>query len=91
MTAKYQEGTWLFDFAVGGQEMNLKIERVKKGLNQYDLAVKTKIPQSTISLIENGYRKPTEVQKKAIAKVLKTSIQELFPKHEEGQECAAVG
>ncbi|MGA2332584.1 MAG: helix-turn-helix transcriptional regulator [Syntrophales bacterium] len=59
----------------------MKIERVIKGLTQYDLAAATGIPQSKLSLLENGYATPSEKERKAIAAVLDMNVDELtFPK-----------
>ena len=57
----------------------LKAIRFYKGLRQWDLAIKTGISQTTISLIENGYTKPTERQKEILAAALEESPDELFP------------
>lgn len=56
----------------------IKEKRFFLGLSQYDLALKTKIPQCTISLLERGYVRPKEKEKKAIAKVLNCSVNEIF-------------
>lgn len=58
--------------------MGLREIRFLKGLNQYDLSLKTGISQSRISLIENGYANPKKEEKKKIAKVLHTPVDKLF-------------
>lgn len=51
--------------------MDIKTERKKRLMTQYDLTNKTGIDQSVISLIETGHKKPTEEQMKLIADVFK--------------------
>lgn len=50
--------------------MDIKEARFHAGLSQYDIALKTGIPQSKLSLIENGYVKPLPREKKKLAKAL---------------------
>ena len=59
--------------------MNLRMERILKGFNQYDIALKTGIPQSKISLIERGYLEPKKEEKRKIAKALNLKVSEIFP------------
>ena len=58
---------------------NLKRIRLLQGKTQYDLMLETGIDQGLISLFENSYKKPSESQKKNLAKALKLSKKELFP------------
>lgn len=58
--------------------MTLREARFLKGLNQYDLSLKTGISQSKISLIENGYLNPKEQEKKKIARALRFPVDKLF-------------
>ena len=60
--------------------MNLKVARVIRNLNQYDLAQKTGIFQSVISQIELGYRIPTVEERRKISKALRISQKEIFVK-----------
>ena len=46
---------------------------------QDQLFIETGIPQSIISRIENGYLKPKEAEKKALAKALGVKLDDLFP------------
>jgi transcriptional regulator with XRE-family HTH domain len=39
---------------------DLKVLRVERDLTQYELSSRTSIPQSKLSLIENGLRQPSE-------------------------------
>jgi len=57
--------------------MTLREARFFKRLNQYDIALKTGISQSKISLIEKGYRKPSEIDKSKIARALRFEPQEI--------------
>ena len=59
--------------------MTLREARFHKGLNQWDISVKTGIPQSKLSLIERGYVKPKEHEKKKIAKALSCKVVDIFP------------
>ena len=61
--------------------MTLKEARFFKGLNQWDISVKTGIPQSKLSLIERGYIKPREDEKKKIAKALNCKVTDIFPEN----------
>ena len=58
--------------------MTLKEARFHEGLNQWDLSVKTQIPQSKISIIENGYVIPTAEERKKLAAALGKSESDLF-------------
>lgn len=58
---------------------NLKRTRLLQGKTQYDLMLETGIDQGLISLFENSYKKPNEIQKKNLAEALKLSKKELFP------------
>ena len=59
--------------------MSLKEARFYSGLSQYDVALKTGISQSRISLGERGYIKFKDEEKRKIAKVLRKKFSELFP------------
>ncbi len=55
------------------RNMNLREARFKANqMSQPRLSLKTKISQSTLSLIENGLKLPNEKEVKLIAKALKT-------------------
>ena len=56
----------------------VKKRRLDLEFSQYQLEKLTGINQSKLSLIEAGYRNPTPEEKKKIAKVLRTEVQELF-------------
>lgn len=57
----------------------IKEARFFKGKSQIQLWLKTGIHYSTISRIECGYIKPSEEQKKKMAKVLGVKVDWLFP------------
>ena len=59
--------------------MTLKEARFHKGLNQWDVSIRTGICQTKLSLIERGYIDPKEGEKKRIAKVLGCKVSEVFP------------
>lgn len=62
--------------------MNLKEKRFFKGFNQYDISLKTGIPQSKISLIERGYVNPKPDEKQKIAEALGCRVSEVFAENE---------
>ena len=57
--------------------MTLREARFFKRFNQYDIALKTGISQSKISLIEKGYREASEVDKGKIAGALRLEPHEI--------------
>ena len=61
--------------------MTLREARFFKSLNQWDISVKTGIPQSKLSLIERGYVDPREDEKKKIAKALGCKVTDMFPEN----------
>jgi transcriptional regulator with XRE-family HTH domain len=56
----------------------LRVERVKRGLTQFDFWKMANIPQWRISLIERGLH-PTKEEAMKIAGVLRRKVNELFP------------
>jgi transcriptional regulator with XRE-family HTH domain len=54
---------------------DLKDKRIKEGLTQSQLADEIGIDRSTLSLYENGKRKPSYEVMKQIAKVLKEPME----------------
>lgn len=58
--------------------LNIKAERIRKGLTQFDLAEKINISESSISLIERGIQTPSVFVVYDIAKLLNIDINELF-------------
>ena len=59
---------------------NLRKKRRCRDISQIELSVRIGVPQSTISLIENGFIDPSEDLIKRIAKVLGCKEHEIFPK-----------
>lgn len=59
--------------------MTLREARFFKGLNQWDISLKTGISQSRLSLVERGYVNLREDEKKKIAKVLGYKVADIFP------------
>lgn len=57
--------------------MDFRTLRFLKELSQWDVAVKTSISQSRISLAERGYVKFTDAEKAAISEVLGFSVDEI--------------
>lgn len=60
---------------------NLKIQRAVIGYTQFDVFLKTGIPQCRMSLIENGYIKPKDEEMRKLAKILKCRIVDIFPEN----------
>ena len=62
--------------------MTLREARFFKGLNQWDISVKTGICQSKLSLIERGYIGPKEDEKKKIAEAFSCKVTDIFSENE---------
>lgn len=54
--------------------INIKSERLRKGLSQEELAEKCDLSRNSVSLIETGKMNPTIIRVIDIAKVLETDI-----------------
>jgi len=59
--------------------MQMREARTTRKITQWDMAVKTGISQSKISLMERGYVKAKPHEKEKIASVLGYPLEELFP------------
>lgn len=57
----------------------LKARRLAMGYSQYEVEKLTGIHQTRLSLVENGYREPSNEEKKILAKTLRCNVGELFP------------
>lgn len=57
--------------------LKIKIERVKRGLSQEQLAELADLSRPTIGAIERGQKSPTFNTLEAIAKAFEISVQEL--------------
>ena len=57
------------------------VRRIRRleDMTQYDLSRKTKISQSSLSLIERFYKQPNHKIKKKISRALSYPIEEIFP------------
>lgn len=64
----------------GGETMKNKLKEIRnsKNISGYELARKVNVTHSLIYMIENGTRNPSIKLAKKIAKVLNTSIDEIF-------------
>tara|TARA_B100001939_G_scaffold345550_1_gene362378 strand:+ start:425 stop:652 length:228 start_codon:yes stop_codon:yes gene_type:complete len=60
-------------------ENRIKEVLAEKGIKQKFLCEKLGINESVLSLIINGKRIPSQSRVKAIAKVLKVSVKDLYP------------
>jgi len=58
---------------------NLREKREEGGISQRQLAEKVHYPQSTISELERGVRKPWPKVAKKLSRALKMPVNELFP------------
>jgi len=58
---------------------NLRSTRKEQGLNQRELAERSHTPQSTVSELERGVRKPWVGVVRRLSEALNTPIQQLFP------------
>ncbi len=66
--------------------MDLRIARTRKSICQYELSHRTGISQGLISLIERGYRQPTNEQADKIAGALQVDTKEIFPERGDNNE-----
>ena len=57
----------------------LRTKREATGLNQRELAEKAHVPQSTVSELERGTRKPWPKVARKLSRILKMPVSELFP------------
>jgi transcriptional regulator with XRE-family HTH domain len=57
-------------FNHGAKSMTLKEAQLKKNLTQFDLRIKSGIHQSKISLIENGFIRPSPEEIERLCKAL---------------------
>ena len=57
--------------------MDLRTHRVIKGKKQWDVTRETGIPQTKVSLIENGYVSPSESEKTKIAEALGLAVDQI--------------
>jgi transcriptional regulator with XRE-family HTH domain len=60
------------------KNLALKIAIVESGLSQVDVAVAADIHESKLSTIVNGRREASAAEQKALARVLKRKVTELF-------------
>ena len=58
--------------------INIKVARIRKGMNQDELCELISISRSTLSKLENGEMDPKRSLMLEMAKVLETPVQELF-------------
>lgn len=58
--------------------MKIKLERIKLGISQEELAERAYLNKNTIGLIERGEQSPTVDTVEAIASALGLSLQEMF-------------
>jgi len=56
----------------------LKLARLKRGLSQWDVAKKTGISQTMISLYEREYREPSSWHRAKLAKLYGKRVEELW-------------
>ena len=61
----------------------MRLKRILAQLSIYDLAIKTGIDPSKISLIERDYKIPRPDEQEKIAKALQCSLEEVFPSRSE--------
>ena len=57
----------------------LKVALIESRKKQIDVAQRAGIHETKFSKIVNGYRVPSADEKRAIARILRRPIQELFP------------
>ena len=57
---------------------SLKLARLERGLSQWDVAKRTGISQTMISLYEREYREPNDWYKAQLAKLYYKKVEELW-------------
>lgn len=60
------------------RNLALKIAIVESGLSQVDIAEAANLHESKLSYFVNGRRRPSAAEQKAIARVLKRRVDQLF-------------
>ncbi len=60
----------------------VRVIRRSKDLSQYELSGRTRIPQSTLSLIERFYKNPSQKMKRKISSALGCELSKVFPEKE---------
>ena len=58
---------------------SVKVERMKAGLKQWELAMELGMDPTRLSMIETGRLAPSEELKREISRVLKKPVGSLFP------------
>ena len=61
---------------------NLRKIRREQDISQYELAFRTGLVQSTLSLIENHLQSPNDGQKRKIALALRSPVEVIFPEND---------
>ena len=61
---------------------NLRKIRRQQDVSQYELALRSGISQSSLSLFENHFQSPNDEQKRKIALALRAPIEAIFPKND---------
>ena len=61
----------------------MKIERIKRGQSQQDIARATKIPRSIYSMIETGRLMPTDTQSKKLEEIYQKPVEKLLQRVKE--------
>jgi len=64
--------------------ISLKLLRLLRGKNQFELSLETQIPSYRLSLLENGKAEPKTEELKRLAKALETTTDRLMVKVDEG-------
>lgn len=64
----------------GRQPNRLRVLRADKRVSQHQLAVVLKCSQSRVSLLENGYELPTDIDIKRLERLFGVPGADIFPK-----------
>jgi transcriptional regulator with XRE-family HTH domain len=70
-------------------ENRLRVRRAELDVTQFQVAKKVGVDHSKLSRIENGYQDPTPDEIAALARVLDTTPETLFPSLAEQQNAGA--
>ena len=61
------------------KNLALKIAILESGLSQIEVATAADLHESRMSQIVNGWREPTDAERKLLARILKRKPADLFP------------
>jgi len=64
------------------KNLALKIAILQSGLSQVEVAKAIDMHDTKLSFIVNGHREPSDAERKALARILKRKVAQIFPASE---------